>query len=84
MVSVMVRRLIMNHVGVTEFKAKCLRMIEEVRKSRSPLTVTRRGRPVVTIHPVKDEEPAEGLEGTILYQDEDLFSTGEEWEAEYR
>ncbi len=72
----------MNRVGVTEFKAKCLRMIEEVRKSKSPLVITRRGRPVVTIHPARDEGVEVGLEGTILHQAEDIFSTGEEWEAD--
>ena len=72
----------MNRVGVTEFKAKCLRMIEEVRKTKSPLTITRRGRPVVTIVPVRDGGAGAVLEGTILYQAEDIFSTGEEWEAD--
>ncbi len=72
----------MNRVGVTEFKARCLRMIEEVRKSRSPLIVTRRGRPVVTIHPATDEECRVSLEGTILFQADDIFSTGEEWDTD--
>ena len=72
----------MNRVGVTEFKAKCLRMIEEVRKSKTMLIVTRRGRPVVTIHPAGDEDEQVSLDGTILHQADDLFSTGEEWEAD--
>jgi prevent-host-death family protein len=72
----------MNRVGITEFKAKCLGMIEEVRKTRSPLIVTRRGLPVVTIVPMHDEGDKADLEGTILYQAEDIFSTGESWEAD--
>ena len=57
-------------------------MNEEVRKSKSPRIVTRRGRPVVTIHPATDEDDQVSLEGTILFQADDLFSTGEEWEAD--
>lgn len=72
----------MNRIGVTEFKAKCLRMIEDVRTSKLPLIVTRRGRPVVTIHPIGDEDQRVNLEGTILCQDDDIFSTGEVWEAD--
>lgn len=70
----------MSEVAATEFKAKCLRLIDEVQRTGIPLVVTKRGKPVVRILPAT--EPGAGLEGTILYQDENLFSTGETWEAE--
>ena len=38
-----------------EFKAKCLRLMDQVAKTRQPLTVTKRGKPVVRIVPVEEE-----------------------------
>ena len=36
-------------VSATEFKAKCLGLIDEVENNGNSITVTRRGRPVVVI-----------------------------------
>jgi prevent-host-death family protein len=38
-------------VTATEFKAKCLGLIDEVEAKGESITVTRRGRPVVVIQP---------------------------------
>jgi prevent-host-death family protein len=42
-------------VPAGEFKAKCLRLMDQVAKTRQPLTVTKRGKPVVRIVPVEEE-----------------------------
>jgi len=39
-------------VSATEFKAKCLGLIEEVETTGGTITVTRRGRPVVVVRRV--------------------------------
>ena len=36
----------MNEISISEFKAKCLGLIDEVQKTRQPLRITRRGKPV--------------------------------------
>ena len=36
-------------VPATEFKAKCLALIDEMERSGEPLTVTRRGKPSITL-----------------------------------
>jgi prevent-host-death family protein len=41
----------MKEVGISEFKAKCLSMLEQVRKTRKPIRVTRFGKPVAEIVP---------------------------------
>jgi len=43
--------VIMNDISISEFKAKCLGLIEEVQKTRQPLRVTRHGRPMVEVIP---------------------------------
>lgn len=36
---------------VSEFKAKCIAILKEVHRSREPIIVTLRGKPLVTIQP---------------------------------
>ena len=51
----------MKEVAISEFKAKCLGMLEEVRKTRKPIRVTRFGKPVAEIVPPAPEERPEKL-----------------------
>jgi prevent-host-death family protein len=40
-------------VSASEFKAKCLACISEMERSGEPITITKRGRPVAILGPVK-------------------------------
>ena len=51
MVYSMVIWCIMIEVAISEFKAKCLALLEQVRSTRQPIRVTRRGKPVAEIVP---------------------------------
>ena len=39
----------MEEIAITEFKAKCLAILEEVRKTGRPIRVTRHGKPVADV-----------------------------------
>jgi prevent-host-death family protein len=41
----------MKEVAISEFKAKCLGLLEQVRKTRQPIRVTRHGKPVADVIP---------------------------------
>jgi prevent-host-death family protein len=41
----------MTEVSISEFKAKCLALLEEVRRTRKPIRITRHGKPVAEINP---------------------------------
>jgi prevent-host-death family protein len=41
----------MIEVPISQFKAKCLALLEQVRKTREPIRVTRHGKPVAEIVP---------------------------------
>lgn len=41
----------MKSVPISEFKAKCLGLIEQVDKTRQPLQITRHGRPIAEVIP---------------------------------
>ena len=42
-------------IGATEFKAKCLALLDEIEDQGGTITVTKRGRPVATIGPAKKQ-----------------------------
>jgi prevent-host-death family protein len=42
----------MKEIAAAEFKARCLALMEDVRATRQPLLVTKRGKPVVKLVPV--------------------------------
>ena len=41
----------MEEVGISEFKAKCSALLERVRKTRTPIRVTRFGKPLAEVTP---------------------------------
>jgi prevent-host-death family protein len=41
----------MEQVSISEFKAKCLSMLEQVQKTKKPIRVTRFGKPVAEVVP---------------------------------
>jgi len=41
----------MEEVAISEFKAKCLAMLERVRKTKQPIRITRFGKPVAEVIP---------------------------------
>ena len=47
----MVKIEVMKDVPISEFKAKCLGLIDKVQKTREPLRITRHGRPVAEVVP---------------------------------
>ncbi len=46
-----------------EFKARCLRVMEEVKKYRTPVVITKKGRPVAKLVP--PDEPATDVFGCL-------------------
>jgi prevent-host-death family protein len=69
-------------VPAGEFKNACLRLMDEVSKHGIPITVTRRGKPLVRIVPATTGSKPRSLLRTIVHEDDDTFSTGEVWEAD--
>ena len=51
----------MRTVLVSEFKAKCIGLLKEVKKTGKPLTVTLRGEPLVRVEPIRTEKRAPTL-----------------------
>lgn len=48
--------MVMKKVAVSEFKAKCLALLQEVAKTKKPLLVTRFGKPIAQVVPPSAEK----------------------------
>lgn len=77
----------MKEIAISEFKAKCLGLLEEVRKTRKPIRITRFGKPVAEVIPPSPGKP-EGRRlgsmagsGRILGDIVGSISPGSEWEV---
>jgi prevent-host-death family protein len=43
----------MKEIAISEFKTKCLAILDQVQKTRQPIRITRRGRPIAEVGPPK-------------------------------
>ena len=77
----------MKEVAISEFKAKCLGILEEVRKTRKPIRITRFGEPVAEVVPSTAEKnkgrKLGGMAGTMKIVGDIIGPTGSlnDWDA---
>jgi hypothetical protein len=55
----------MREVAISEFKTKCLSLLKEVSKTRTPLRVTRRGKATADVIPTSFETEQKGWIGSM-------------------
>jgi len=51
----------MKEVAISEFKAKCLDLLEQVQKTKKPIRITRFGKPVAEVIPPSATGPADWI-----------------------
>jgi prevent-host-death family protein len=54
-------------LSVSEFKAKCLSVLQDVQKQKKRIIITKRGKPIAEVIPYKSEEKEIPLEDTVVY-----------------
>jgi prevent-host-death family protein len=77
----------MKEVAISEFKAKCLSLLDQVQKTKKPILVTRFGKPVAEVIPASPN--AQGADWFGSMKDEikilgDIISPAnneDDWEA---
>lgn len=71
-----------HEISASEFKARCLGLLDEIAASGVPLVITKRGRPLAQLVPI-DEEAPWSLLGSVSYEtEEDLLApVGDNWDA---
>lgn len=69
-------------VPAGEFKAKCLKLIDEVAEKRKPLVITKRGKAVVQVIPIASKGDLVGsMRGNVLWEGDIISPIDVEWEA---
>ena len=74
----------MAEISASQFKARCLALLDEVSESGSELIVTKRGRAVAKLVPVDDDA---SLRGSVIYHVPDdalIEPIDAEWDATAR
>ena len=73
----------MQTLKASEFKAKCLKLMDEVQKTGDEIVITKNGKPISKLVPYRVKAPTLlGLhKDKINSLNKDIFSTGEPWEA---
>ena len=49
--------VVMKSIPAGEFKARCLTLMEDVRNTREPVLITKRGKPVAKLVPAENAKP---------------------------
>lgn len=79
----------MQEIAISEFKAKCLSLLQQVSKTKEPIRVTRFGKPVADVVPPSEVEVDRNAwigsgHGTAKIVGDIISPAGEpeDWEAE--
>jgi len=64
-----------------EFKARCLALLDKVARTRQPLIVTKRGKPVAKVVPTETHAPRKLL-GSVKFHGNIVDPILDEWEIE--
>ncbi len=74
----------METMPISEFKARCIAVLKEAQRTRKPLLVTLRGRPIARVEPVVEDLPPRklgALKGKMEIRGDIVASDfGDEWE----
>ena len=74
---------IMKTINAGRFKDQCLKILDTIARTKAPVVVTKRGRPVVKVVPYTEPaNSAQSLAGSVLKESGNLFGTDEEWNAD--
>lgn len=73
------------NINAAEFKAKCLKLLDEVAATHQPLVITKRGKPVAKVVPIDDDAPRSlfgYMKGTVTIHGDIVDVPHEPWAAE--
>ncbi len=72
----------MQSLSVSKFKATCLAVVEGVAKSKKPVIITKRGKPIAELIPYEEAYEQVPLKDTVAFMG-DIISpvTAEDWET---
>jgi prevent-host-death family protein len=70
-------------IGAGDFKAKCLKLLDDVAAHREPLVITKRGKPIARLVPMPPDTQLFGaLAGSVLDESDIVAPINAEWDAD--
>ena len=72
----------MKSIAAGKFKDMCLKMLDDVARTKTPVVNTKRGRPIARLVPFVRPTTRGSLVGSILKEAGDPFATGDTWDAD--
>jgi prevent-host-death family protein len=71
-------------VPAGEFKARCLKLMDEVQATRRPVVIAKRGKPVAKLVPIEEEVPSlfGRLKGTVTIHGDIISPIEQDWHSE--
>jgi prevent-host-death family protein len=75
-----------DHIAVSDFKARCLSLLEEVATQHHMLIITKYGKPIARVCPIDNTKPAllGSWKGIVeVHGDLAHFDSTNEWKAEW-
>ena len=73
------------NINAAEFKAKCLKLMDEVAATHEPLIISKRGKPLVKLIAIENEVPVSMfgyMKGTVTILGDIVAPLDEPWSAE--
>jgi prevent-host-death family protein len=69
-------------IAAGEFKAKCLKLLDQVAAERQTLIITKHGKPVAQLVPAPAQENIVGsMKGSVLWMGDIISPIDVEWDA---
>lgn len=74
-------------IGSAEFKASCLKIIDQINRDKQPVTITKRGTPVARLSPIGETDRKGSIigamKGSVLRYDDPFAPAAEtsDWNA---
>lgn len=72
----------MKTIAAGKFKDVCLQTLDDVARTKAPVLITKRGRPVAKLVAAESPVSRRSLAGSVLREQGNPFRTGEQWNAD--
>lgn len=72
----------MKSIAAGKFRNACLKTLDDVAATKTPIVITKRGRPVAKLIPYVQPSKKKGLAGSVLKESGDPFTADERWDAD--
>lgn len=72
-------------ITLSQFKAKCLEIMDKIQKTHEEVVITKQGKPVAKLVPIGEQtsiSPMGFLKGTVVIKGDIVAPLGEVWEAD--